>query len=116
LEDIKVSLNPARPEFTPFNWRPGQKLRVDVLFEGDPAPHPIPYEGNWALFEWLVDAENHSGGREGFLWIPRSGSGRFPSLRDNGKPMDYKIQVQWEGTSLDHSLFEPKSCVLPVAN
>ena len=95
LDDQRISL-PVGAEFQNVTWdlRKGQKLQVAGTFEGEAQGQDLfRTDGRWAIFRWLYDAENGSGGPAGFTWLPRVGL-TTPAQLPNGNTKQYSLEIK----------------------
>jgi type VI secretion system protein ImpL len=96
LGESRVVLPAAVSEFQNINWdlRRTQKLQVSGNFEDEPQTQDLfRTEGPWAFFEWLYNSEPGSGGSEGFVWLPRSGTIKAALLK-NGNTERYRLNFR----------------------
>jgi type VI secretion system protein ImpL len=119
LGDSRVVLPAGVSEFQNINWdlRRAQKLQVSGNFEDEPQTQDLfRTEGPWAFFEWLYNSEPGSGGSEGFVWLPRSGTIKAALLR-NGNTERYKLDIRTangSGRPLDLRGLALGPCALPA--
>jgi type VI secretion system protein ImpL len=118
IDGATVSLSAGSPQRTAIAWdlRSSKRLRLTGTFEGEPTPQNLfQSEGQWALFEWLVNAESNTGGSPGFLWIPRSGTIK-PTQMANTHTIEYRLLVQSaDGAALDLRNLTLGPCAVPLA-
>jgi type VI protein secretion system component VasK len=96
LGESRVTLPAGAGEFQNVNWdlRRTQKLQVMGVFEDEPQTQDLfRTDGPWALFEWFYNSEPGSGGTDGFVWLPRSGTIKA-SLLKNGNTERYKLDIR----------------------
>jgi type VI secretion system protein ImpL len=119
LGDSRVTLPAGAGEFQNLSWdlRRTQKLQVTGVFEDEPQTQDLfRTEGPWALFEWFYNAEPGSGGSDGFVWLPRSGTIKA-SLLKNGNTERYKLDIRADdgtGRFFDLRALTVAPCSLPA--
>ena len=119
LGDTRVVLPAGVSEFQNINWdlRRTQKLQVSGVFEDEPQTQDLfRTDGPWAFFEWLYNSEPGSGGSDGFVWLPRSGTIKAALLK-NGNTERYKLDIHiadGSGRPLDLRGLSIGPCSLPA--
>jgi type VI protein secretion system component VasK len=104
---------PAGGEFQNIAWDPRQSQNLEIAgtFETEKQTVAI-VSGQWAVFEWLFDANSGGGGSAGFKWTPR-GSSRL-QLNKFTYGMEVKVG-EGSGQWLDLAALTPGGCVLPAS-
>ncbi len=121
IQDIKLTIDGQNAEFTATNatakqlvW-PGAShgLSLNVTFKGGP-PFTYPsYEGLWAVFQFVGDADKHEGNVVEVTL--RSGKAGRPVLNPLGQPVTVRLDMAAAPPVFDRGYFSSLSCVSQVA-
>jgi type VI secretion system protein ImpL len=121
IEDIKFAIDGQSADFTSansaaknFSW-PGatHEAHLSVKFKGGTELPFRSYDGLWAIFQMLDDADKHRG-RLVEMTL-RSGKRSSPLLNLAGQPITVRFEVAATPPIFDQGYFASLSCIAQVA-
>jgi type VI protein secretion system component VasK len=120
-DDIKLAIDGQSADFTGANsaaknfvW-PGaaHEAHLSVKFKGG-TEFPFPsYDGLWAIFQMVGDADKHTGSLVEMTL--RSGRQGRPILNPSGQPVTVRFEIAATPPIFDRGYFGGLACVAEVA-
>ena len=121
IQDLKLTIDGQSADFTATSTAPKQLvwpgpargLQLNVTFKGGP-PFTYPnYDGLWALFQFVGDADKHDGSVVEVTL--RSGKAGRPVLNNVGQPVTVRLDLSANPPVFDRAYFSSFACVPQVA-
>lgn len=121
-DDIKMTIDGKTAEFTPatqtpqsFVW-PGAAhgVQMSVRFKGG-TPYAYPsYDGLWAIFQFVQDADRHTGTLVEMM-LKAGKQGKTVNNEATGQPVTLRFQINANPPIFDKGYFAGMACVAQIA-
>jgi type VI protein secretion system component VasK len=121
-DSIKMTIDGQTVEFTAANQAPKQfvwpgpakGVQTAVKFKGT-TPYAYPtYDGLWAIFQFVQDADKHAGSLVEMV-LKAGKQGKTVNLESTGQPVTLRFEISANPPVFDKNYFAGMGCVADVA-